>query len=216
VCWFGTATPPAPGARSGYADAWYPPEHPPAPTHRDPTHDGRALPPDLPQITAPTWDAVAAALQHHRADLVVLLGMPIVPTPILDLARLGFVNAHNGALPHYRGMDAVAWALINNDAVVCTLHLVRPAVDAGEILATAPVPVTPAGTLRARVKAAQLSLLLAVTGFVTATGQLPDQTSQPSLPGRQYYRLHPHLKRVLDGSPYAPDPTAIHRKGSLP
>ncbi len=210
VCWFGTAASPA-GARSGYADTWYPPEHPDSTTRHVP-----APPAGLSQITAPTWDAVATTLRRYRADLVVLLGMPIVPAPILELARLGFVNAHNGALPCYRGMDAVAWALLNNDAIVCTLHLARPAVDSGEVLATAPVPFSPAGTLRARVKAAQLRMLLAVTGFVTTTGRLPDATPQSSLAGRQYYRLHPHLKRVLDTSAYGVSPRpAFVRTGGL-
>lgn len=201
VCWFGTAAPSSVGARSGYADAWYPPEH-----LTSTTPDAPALPAGLPQITTPTWDAVTTTLRRYHADLVVLLGMPIVPALILDLARLGFVNAHNGALPSYRGMDAVAWALINNDAIVCTLHLARPAVDSGEVLATAPVPFSPAGTLRSRVKAAQLGMLLAVTGFVTNTGRLPDATRQSPLAGRQYYRLHPHLKRVLDTSAYGVSP----------
>lgn len=210
VCWFGTANTSPVGAPSGYADAWYPPEHP-----TSTTLDAPALPACLPQITAPTWDAVATTLRRYHADLVVLLGMPIVPAPILDLARLGFVNAHNGALPYYRGMDAVAWALLNNDAVVCTLHLARPAVDSGEVLATAPVPFSPAGTLRPRVKAAQLGMLLAVTGFVTATGRLPDATRQPPLAGRQYYRLHPHLKRVLDTSAHgvSPRPALVYTGG---
>jgi methionyl-tRNA formyltransferase len=129
--------------------------------------------------------------------------MPIVPARILRIPPLGFLNAHNGALPHYRGMDAVAWALLNNDPVICTLHMARPTVDAGEILATAPIPFPPAQTLRDRVKAAQLELLLAAAAFTVLTGRLPDATPQPPTSGHRFYRLHPHLKRILDASPYA-------------
>jgi methionyl-tRNA formyltransferase len=115
---------------------------------------------------------------------------------VLSQARLGVINAHNGALPQYRGMDAVGWAVLNNDPIVCTVHRAAPAVDQGDLLATRTVPYGPPASLRSRVKAAQLDLLQAVTLQAVATGQLP--VGIPQGPGRQYYRLHPHLKRVLD------------------
>jgi methionyl-tRNA formyltransferase len=127
--------------------------------------------------------------------------MPIVPALVLDTARLGVLNAHNGALPGYRGMDAVGWALLNNDPVVCTLHLARPAVDTGEVLACHVVPIDPLHTLRRRVKATQMQLLVSGAAYVAATGHLPEATPQPQA-WRQFYRLHPHLKRLLDSSPY--------------
>ena len=129
--------------------------------------------------------------------------MPVVPAPVLATARLGAINAHNGALPAYRGMDAVGWALLNNDPVVCTAYIARPAVDAGEVIAALPVPVSPAGTLKSRVKDAQVALLIAAAGLTAAHGRLPDASPQPPGPGRQYYRMHPHIKRLLDASPYA-------------
>lgn len=191
VCWYdapGSATP----DDSAYASAWYPPEPPTAAPKGCP---GAQLP-GLKQHKARTWDEVAGIIHSHRADLVVLIGMPIVPTPVLSQARLGVVNAHNGALPQYRGMDAVGWAMLNNDSIVCTVHLAAPAVDQGNILATATVPYEPLAGLRGRVKAAQLDLLRAVTLHAAATGRLPVGSAQGA--GRQYYRLHPHLKRVLD------------------
>jgi Formyl transferase len=199
LCWYKRAdTAGGSAAESSYDSAWYPPANPAADT-AEPLPSSR----QLPQTIALTWEAVADALRMFNADLVILLGMPVVPARILDLAPLGFLNAHNGALPHYRGMDAVAWALLNNDPLICTLHMARPAVDAGEILATAPIPFPPAETLRSRVKTAQLDLLLAAAAFAAQTGRLPDATPQPPTPGRRFYRLHPHLKRVLDASPYA-------------
>lgn len=207
VCWYGEDTDQSTDlTRSGYATAWYPSAE--TPTMTSPTPAAKITPPSgaASHLVTPTWDAVAAALRGHHPDLVVLLGMPILPTFILDLARLGVINAHNGALPHYRGMDAVGWTVINNDPVVCTLHLARPAVDQGEVLATIPLPFAPAHTLHARVKDAQLRLLLAASQFVAGTGRLPACT--PQHPGRRFYRLHPHLKRVLDtwaDSPYLPE-----------
>ncbi len=199
LCWYrGASAAIGRAVGSSYDSAWYPPENPAASTAASPP------PPwQIPQATADTWEAVTDALRKFNARLVILLGMPIVPAHILLIPPLGFLNAHNGALPHYRGMDAVAWALLNNDPVICTLHMARPAVDAGEILAAAPVPFPPAQTLRDRVKATQLELLLAAAAITAQTGRLPDATPQPPTPGRRFYRLHPHLKRVLDASPYA-------------
>jgi len=198
VCWYAAASPTGQEARSNYADAWYPPQS-------APLRAADVVPGPVARSTASTWDAVAEVLRRHVPDLVVLLGMPIVPATVLNLASLGFINAHNGSLPQYRGMDAPAWALLNDDPIVCTLHLARPAVDRGEILACAAVQFAPAGTLRSRVKTTQLNLLLAATRHVTATGRLPDATAQPEHGGRQYYRMHPHLKRILD--------TFAHRNG---
>jgi folate-dependent phosphoribosylglycinamide formyltransferase PurN len=156
----------------------------------------------VPGTLAGSWDEVVAAIRAAAADLVLLVGMPIVPARVLDAPTLGVLNAHNGALPSHRGMDAVGWALLHDQPIVCTLHLARPAVDAGEVIAACPVPVTPTPTLAARVKTAQLRLLLAGASQVAATGVLPDLTPQLGN-GTQYYRLHPHLKRLLDTSPYA-------------
>jgi len=191
VCWYDAPTGAIP-ADSAYANAWYPPE----PAAAAPAGRPGARPSGSRQHTARTWDDVTGIIRAHRADLVVLIGMPIVPTPVLRQARLGVVNAHNGALPQYRGMDAVGWAVLNNDPIVCTAHLAAPAVDQGDILATTTVAYGPAASLRIRVKAAQLHLLQAVTLHAAATGRLPAGTPQGA--GRQYYRLHPHLKRVLD------------------
>ncbi|MEU1606019.1 formyltransferase family protein [Micromonospora matsumotoense] len=191
VCWYAAPDNAIPEG-SAYASAWYPPEAPTTALARQTqTH-----PPKSQQHLAGNWDDVTGIIRHHRADLLVLIGMPIVPTQVLRHARLGVINAHNGALPQYRGMDAVGWAVLNNDPIVCTAHKAVAAVDQGNILATQTVPWGPPAGLRSRVKAAQLDLLQAVMLHTAATGRLPE--GGPQGPGRQYYRLHPHLKRVLD------------------
>ncbi|MGH3940103.1 MAG: formyltransferase family protein [Pseudonocardiaceae bacterium] len=196
VCWY-AAPHSEPMVSSNYSSAWYPPTSP-GPSHPPGVPDG------VPAITARSWDDVTAAIRTTDADLVLLLGMPVVPAHVLNVAKLGVLNAHNGALPSHRGMDAVGWALLHNQPIVCSLHLARPAVDTGEIIAAHPVPAAPTRTLAARVKTTQLRLLLAGAAHVAATGTLPDLTPQPAS-GTQFYRLHPHLKRLLDASPYAHD-----------
>ncbi|MGH3765926.1 MAG: formyltransferase family protein [Pseudonocardiaceae bacterium] len=196
VCCY-TPSPTRPAVSSNYTSAWYPPAAP------DLTA-APGVPDSVPVTTAASWEEVTAAVRAAEADLVLLVGMPVVPARVLDAARLGVLNAHNGALPSHRGMDVVGWALLHNQPIVCSLHLARPAVDAGEIVAAQPVPVPAVRTLAARVKTTQLRLLLAGATHVAATGALPDLTPQP-VTGTQFYRLHPHLKRLLDASPYAHD-----------
>ncbi|WP_165978557.1 formyltransferase family protein [Actinomadura darangshiensis] len=207
VCWYGPPSDgPAATPSSSYDQAWYPPDQPTtdqtASGPQPEVGQGHAAS-NIPQIHAHNWGQVAEALNRHAADLVILAGMPIVPAAVLSLARLGVINAHNGALPTYRGMDAVAWALLNNDPIVCTLHRAEPGVDTGSVYASAAVPIAPAGTLRARTKHTQLQLLTAAAVHVATTGSLPAATAQAPGLGRQFYRLHPHLKRVLDASPFA-------------
>lgn len=48
---------------------------------------------------------------------------------------------------------SVGWALITDQPIVCTAHIARERVDAGEIVATVPVATAPTSTLRARVRA---------------------------------------------------------------
>lgn len=202
VCWY---EPPAPQTPpSGYDTAWYPPEQPTVALR------SKLAPMGIPQTRARDWEQVARACEDCRADLVILVGMPIVPAAVLERTRLGAINAHNGALPTYRGMDAVAWAILNNDPVICTLHRVEPGVDTGDVLASMGVPLTPLATLRARVKNAQIAMLAAAAIHLASTGNLPAATAQTIGLGRQFYRLHPHLKRILDHSPYGAPPAPPH------
>lgn len=196
VCWYDPPAAGEPVGPSNYARAWYPDNPDQARSAETlPGLDGFAV------GRARSWQQVADMLAMMDTDLVLLAGMPIVPPMVLAAARLGVVNAHNGALPALRGMDAVGWALLTNQPIVCTAHMARARVDAGEILATTAMDPAPAPTLAARVACAQRHLLVAVARYTTVTGRLPDLMPQQG-PGRQYYRLHPHLKRILDDSPY--------------
>jgi len=192
VCWYGS--PPEQEVTSAYDSAWYPPAPPRAP------HPAPDLPAAQAHVTG--WQDAAAVLARWQPDLLILLGMPIVPADILALPAVGTLNAHNGALPTYRGMDAVAWALLNNDPIICTVHQVTAGVDTGPVLLTQPVPFHPAPSLRRRVKSTQLTLLTAVTAHTVTVGRLPDGHRQPAHLARQFYRLHPHLKRIMNASPY--------------
>ncbi|MFD0572506.1 formyltransferase family protein [Kitasatospora gansuensis] len=176
---------------SAYGAAWYP-----APRATHPRLALAASPLPHHRVAHRDWSAAAAHLADWGTDLLVLIGMDVIPPTVLAVPRLGTINAHNGALPTYRGMDAVAWAVLTGSPVVCSVHHVTEHVDAGHVLATSDVP-SDAPDLRQAVKDTQLRLLADVCRHVATTGALPAGQPQ-AYPTRRYYRMHPALRRLLD------------------
>jgi methionyl-tRNA formyltransferase len=75
---------------------------------------------------------------------------PLIRAPILALPPRGAFNLHFGLLPEYSGCYPVAWALLNGETEAgVTLHHMTEAFDAGDVVARATSPITPATTARA-------------------------------------------------------------------
>jgi len=116
-------------------------------------------------------DAISATLDGHGAGLVCLAGfMRLLSGPFCAHWRDRLVNIHPSLLPAFRGLDTHARALAAGVRVAgATVHLVRPAMDDGPILAQAAVPVAPgdtADTLAARVLAAEHRLYPRVVSWL--------------------------------------------------
>jgi phosphoribosylglycinamide formyltransferase-1 len=88
-------------------------------------------------------EALVDCLQSRSVDLVVMAGWMRIVTPVLIQAFAGrLLNIHPSLLPSFKGIDAVGQALAAGVTLAgCTVHLVSEAVDAGEILMQAAVPV---------------------------------------------------------------------------
>jgi methionyl-tRNA formyltransferase len=146
----------------------------------------------------------ADALEKIRAltpDLFVFAGGAILRRPLLAIPRLGTLNAHMGLLPCYRGMNVVEWACFNGDPIGCSVHQIDPGIDTGDILCIRTVSVDgvrSVAELRRRVDDAQLALLGEVVQFVSASGALPPARRQTPAEGRQYFRMHDDLIRLLE------------------
>jgi phosphoribosylglycinamide formyltransferase 1 len=102
--------------------------------------------------------ALAAEIDRHRPDLVVLAGfMRILTAPFIERYRGRLVNIHPSLLPSFPGLDTHRRALEAGVRIHgCTVHFVTPAVDSGPIIAQAAVPVLSGDTeaqLAARVLA---------------------------------------------------------------
>jgi methionyl-tRNA formyltransferase len=159
----------------------------------------------------------AEQLRRLGPDLVLLLGADIVPAPVLAVPRLGTINAHYGLLPAYRGMNVTEWSVLRGDPVGVTVHLVDPGVDTGDILLREEIALEPGetfATLRRKHQDVAARLL------VSAALQLRDGTARrlPQAPehGRQYYRMHPTLRRLAEARLADPASAADGARSSSP
>jgi methionyl-tRNA formyltransferase len=159
----------------------------------------------------------ADALRPLAPDLVVLVGADIVPAAVLAVPRIGTINAHYGLLPAHRGMNVTEWSVLQGEPVGVTVHLVDAGVDTGDILLREEIPVAPGetfATLRRKHQDVAARLL------VRAALQLRDGSArpQPQAPdqGRQYYRMHPALRRLAEARLADQASAAVGARSSSP
>lgn len=124
--------------------------------------------------------AMDAKLHEAGVELVCLAGFMRVLTPwFVRQWHDQLINIHPSLLPAFPGVDTHARALAAGVKFSgCTVHYVRPDVDAGPIIVQAAVPVCPddiADDLAARVLAAEhraypLALRLVAEGKVSIIG----------------------------------------------
>ena len=99
-----------------------------------------------------------SVLEASRADLVACAGfMRLMTAPFVEKWRDRMLNIHPSLLPAFKGLDTHARALAAGVKIAgCTVHLVRPEMDEGPIIAQAAVPVLDGdteATLAARILA---------------------------------------------------------------
>lgn len=80
-------------------------------------------------------------LARFQPDLLVLGGTGIIRQAVLDIPRLGTLNAHPGLLPELRGSASVAWAIYKDLPVGSTCHFIDRGIDTGPILIRRALPV---------------------------------------------------------------------------
>ena len=98
------------------------------------------LPTACPENRAELEQALRRAVPF-RIGVVVAYGMLLTP-PMLDLAEVGFVNAHFSLLPRWRGAAPVAAAIRAGDPTTgVSLMRVTEGLDAGPVIEVAPIPI---------------------------------------------------------------------------
>ncbi len=68
----------------------------------------------------------------------------LIPTAILDTARIAALNMHGSLLPKYRGRAPVNWAVLHGETETgASLHIMEAKPDAGDIVGQMAVPINP-------------------------------------------------------------------------
>lgn len=125
--------------------------------------------------------AIEVELHTAEVELVCLAGfMRLLTAGFVEHWRDRILNIHPSLLPSFRGLDTHARALAAGVRVAgCTVHFVRPEMDAGPIVVQGAVPVLPddtPDTLAARVLAVEhriypLALRLVAEGRARVVGE---------------------------------------------
>lgn len=89
-----------------------------------------------------------AALSALTFDwLLSIANLAIIPQNVLNMAKQGAVNFHDGPLPKHAGLNAPVWALLEGETEHgITWHLIEGGVDEGDILAQRLFPVSSTDT----------------------------------------------------------------------
>jgi phosphoribosylglycinamide formyltransferase-1 len=87
--------------------------------------------------------ALAAEIDGHRPDLIVLAGfMRVLTPPFVERYESRIMNIHPSLLPAFQGLGTHRRALETGVRIHgCTVHFVTPALDSGPIIVQAAVPV---------------------------------------------------------------------------
>lgn len=114
------------------------------------------------------------ALKSSETALFVVVAFPILPREVLTIPRLGSVNLHASLLPKYRGAAPIQRAIMAGETETgLTTFLLKPRVDAGDILLQRRVEIGPeetAGELADRMKFIGSDLLTeTVDGLASGT-----------------------------------------------
>lgn len=81
-------------------------------------------------------DSAFEFFKRMAPDVVVIIAYgQIVPSRLLDIPRLGWINLHASLLPKYRGAAPINWAIVNGETRIgLTTMRIDPGMDTGPTL----------------------------------------------------------------------------------
>lgn len=93
--------------------------------------------------------------------IVLIAGAGIIPDEFVKTHTV--INAHPGYIPNCRGLDAFKWAIIENQPIGVTTHLIGDYVDAGLVIERRKIPIYKSDTFHSlayRVYENEVSMLV--------------------------------------------------------
>ena len=167
----------------------------PPPVQKEDEDEG-IRPPNVWRVGALNTRRTADLLKELGIRYLVNAGAGIFRKEVLSVLGLIVVNAHAGALPKYRNMNVVEWAIYNSDPVVGTVHRIDSGIDTGGVWAQKELELYGARTVdEARAMAFdQVARMVAPAVGQHALGALTEVV-QGQEEGRTWYVMHPRLLR---------------------
>jgi hypothetical protein len=86
------------------------------------------------QVVEHASETCLLMLDQLDTEIGVVAGARILPPAVIERFRRGIINLHPGLLPQVRGLDALQWAIMRDQPLGVTAHLIDKRVDAGWIL----------------------------------------------------------------------------------
>jgi len=141
-------------------------------------------------------------LMELKPDLI-LLGFStsrILKQHIINIPRIGILNAHPGLLPKYRGLDPIEWAIHNGDDIGVTIHFVDKGVDTGGIVIQKVINIEKDDTIESLRRKAGIVAgeLMTKTIIEIMDGEHIQVTPQSKEDGQQYHRMSGKLLRETE------------------
>jgi folate-dependent phosphoribosylglycinamide formyltransferase PurN len=137
-------------------------------------------------------------LKKWSSDLAVFTGGNILRKPLLEIPRLGVLNAHLALLPEIRGMSSPEWSLLCGVPPGITIHWIDSGIDTGPILLRrefAHAGCDSLSDLRNRMIAESIKLMAeTVTGLDRGTIFSSPQADRER--DNQFFVMHEKLKAV--------------------
>jgi methionyl-tRNA formyltransferase len=90
-------------------------------------------------------DAYEQIAELPTMDIAISMNyVSVISQSVIDLFRLGILNAHGGDLPRYRGNACQAWAILNKEEQVglCIHKMIGAELDSGDIISREYFPLT--------------------------------------------------------------------------
>lgn len=158
------------------------------------------------------------ALREIAPDIVVLGGARILTQKVIQIPRIGILNAHPGLLPEYRGLDVMEWAILNGDDIGVTVHFVDEGIDTGPIVVKKRLEIQPGNRLSdLKKKASDLSgqMVLEAVDLIAAgrASPQPQREEDGKLYGSMPRSLRKEVDRKLAGRDSSVDEKERERHG---
>ncbi|NOX50255.1 MAG: hypothetical protein GXP16_06925, partial [Gammaproteobacteria bacterium] len=133
-------------------------------------------------------------LKSTDSDLIVYAGGGILREKFITAAKGNIINAHSGPLPQIRGMNAIEWALLLDEPLQATVHIIDQGIDSGAILGKFDIDIVSDETiasLREKAVVAGINGLVGLLNGVNQLNEIPSGKNLQPIGNRQCFVMAP-------------------------